>query len=252
HVQLILDKSFTVSPSSCAGGVCRKELIGGGEVFGLGKYECTKRIQSVEPNRYLAAPTENLFELAYYCKDADGVVLETAGECKATVCLDASTDPNLQDITYQLAFEGLTEEVEVVVKLYFNYMDVEESLSPIVTCPLQENCHRKCTAGEALFETVLTDEVGDGWNSGALGRYDHFSLDAKVAGGEIIESVYLNSLLGGKNRTVPLCLADGQYLFSTDFLSPRYDGGTPYESNWFFCGSQGILSEYVYVNILDG
>lgn len=45
---------------------------------------------------------QELFELVYTCRTADGLVLDTAEECGIEVCLDAATNPAASEITYQV------------------------------------------------------------------------------------------------------------------------------------------------------
>lgn len=112
--------------------------------------------------------------------------------------------------------------------------------------------------------------MGDGWCAGALGKYDHFWIDPRssflalapgiqspsdgdaVAGATTVRDSYTNTLLGGFNRTVPLCLADGEYLFSTQFTGDRADGATIVESKWSFCLTEGGLSGFAHVLVTDG
>lgn len=76
-------------------------------------------------------------------------------------------------------------------------------------------------------------------------------------------SSYKNTMLGGSTRAVPLCLADGEYLFSTEFHTPvnastdssgvfSIGGRLFSESTWSFCGATGMLADYTYVSVVDG
>lgn len=127
--------------------------------------------------------------------------------------------------------------------------------------------------------------MGDGWNAGGINTFDHFRVDSRselmaeaivVADTTHIDATtaaaatiatarrtsYKNTMMGGSSRTVPLCLADGEYFFSTEFHTPEgaEDAGGPFsiggrifsESSWSFCGATGMLSDYTYVSIVDG
>lgn len=144
-----------------------------------------------------------------------------------------------------------------------------------------------CAAGEWGFVAELEDRIGDGWNAGGINLFDHFKLDNRF---ELMSEVsaamdsndtaaatatarrasYQNTMLGGFNRTIPVCLADGEYLFSTEFhnsftAAPThygpYDaaaavfsvGGRDFsESTWTVCGHTGVLSNYTYLRVDNG
>lgn len=190
--------------------------------------------------------------------------------------------------TWQVSFEAEAEAgvhgTIVSAELYFYYMDVRQPYYDMWSamaepCPLREVCHAPCAEEESLFDVELADEMGDGWNAGSLGMYDWFWVHALaesyhngyngtssgggVAGDEASadataslmmasEAYHVNTLLGGYWRSVPLCLADGDYLFLTQFTTSRHDGGQAIESSWDFCGVTGILSETMSFSIVDG
>lgn len=126
----------------------------------------------------------------------------------------------------------------------------------------------------------LGDTMGDGWNAGGINLFDHFTLDSDkelLAEGTVSvipndaeaeatlaaarRASYKNTMLGGSSRKLPLCLADGEYLFSTEYQpSPTVGvygafsigGREVYESNWTFCGASGMLSDYQHVRVEGG
>lgn len=172
----------------------------------------------------------------------------------------------------------------VDLRLYFSFMSVTQTFYEMraeapTSCELAETCHRACGANESRFDVVLSDTMGDGWNAGGLGKYDHFWLDTREAYDTLVPDAwspsqddgkaqaasraiwYENTLLTGYERTVPLCLANGEYLFSTELLpwplqesaDHTTDAGTEYsESSWSFCGAEGGLSDYTHVKVQDG
>lgn len=140
----------------------------------------------------------------------------------------------------------------------------------------------RCDPDERGFTVELADEFGDGWNAGGINAFDHFRLDsrselmaevivamdaeseatASASTASARRTYYKNTLLGGSSRTVPLCLADGEYFFSTEFHTSKESmepggtfsiGGRLFsESKWSFCGTTGVLADYTYVSIVDG
>ena len=130
--------------------------------------------------------------------------------------------------------------------------------------------------------------MGDGWNAGGINRFDHFKIDSRrelmteveaAMGGANGTSAstamarrasYQNTMLGGFERTVPVCLAEGEYLFSTEFHNSKAKAPTRYglydpaaavfsvggrhasESSWTFCGYTGALSNFTFVRVADG
>lgn len=139
---------------------------------------------------------------------------------------------------------------------------------------------KSCNPGELEFMVELGDTMGDGWNAGGINMFDHFTLDSdKELLAEGTASVipndaqaeatlaaarrtsYKNTMLGGSSRKLPLCLAEGEYLFSTEYKpSPTtgvygafsVGGREAYESNWTFCGASGMLSDYQHVRVEGG
>ncbi|CAM9707908.1 unnamed protein product [Ascophyllum nodosum] len=167
----------------------------------------------------------------------------------------------------------------VEVKLFFSYMEVNETIyasmaSNPVRCELNETCHRGCTDDERLFTATLEDEMGDGWNAGAINLLYYFYLDR----GEVNQNMtmpneddrddatladarsasYSNTLPGGVSRTIPLCLADGEYQFSTgspnaSIGSDAFGGeGSWPESSWTFCAQTGALFDSAIFHVQDG
>lgn len=127
--------------------------------------------------------------------------------------------------------------------------------------------------------------MGDGWNAGGINLFDHFKIDSRrelmsevtgamdadeTATASARRASYQNTMLGGYEREIPVCLAEGEYLFSTEFHNANakaptkygtYDaaaavfsvgGRHDYESTWTFCGHTGVLSNYTYVRVADG
>eukprot|EP00904_Undaria_pinnatifida_P005246 jgi/Undpi1/1851/HiC_scaffold_12.g05238.m1 len=285
--QLVSEEVFFVETSECSGPSCRKQFIGANETFGVGAYSDCSKGQSY--GHYKSPPKKNLFELVYFCrKDDAGGTLISEDECgMESVCLDVSTDPDTSTVTYQVAFEfneddkKLAYDVNVDMKLYFNYLKVNEPFyylkaSNIASCELRESCHRGCASDERLFMTKLQDTVGDGWNAGGISSFDHFRVDNRVAvesSGEDNQAevdkatiaAYENTMLDGRLRNIPICLADGEYLYSTDFpnVQTKGKGGatagvaasgerTADESSWTFCGESGALDKVAYVRVQDG
>eukprot|EP00752_Nemacystus_decipiens_P018756 g16816.t1 len=289
--------------TTCEGASCRKEIIGANEALGVGSvYECSAR-KTYWHGTLQNAPTdktEKLFDLVYSCRKETArgeVMIMTWEECGlvAPPCLDVGTDPKTSEVTYQIAFEfnsALRVGYDVIVeaKLYFNYMRVDEAFFTIRSenaphCPMAESCHRSCGADEYGFRAVLEDKIGDGWNAGGINLFDHFKIDSRLelmsemsaamdsndtAAIDARRSSYKNTMLGGFHRTVPVCLADGEYLFSTDFhnsftAAPTHygkynDAATVFsvggrdisESTWTFCGHTGVLSNYTYLRVDNG
>lgn len=174
----------------------------------------------------------------------------------------------------QVAFETSRQPRDLIVhtQLYFDYIDVLEPFydlraSAAPSCSLRETCHASCSEGDTLLDAHLSDDIGDGWNSGSLGKFDFFRVhaatkrergegDARGSDGRVLKSsgrfLYENTLLGGYARTVPLCLRDGDYVFSTQFTGNRHDGGHPSESRWTFCGFTGQLAQSTHFRVTDG
>lgn len=121
--------------------------------------------------------------------------------------------------------------------------------------------------------------------------FDHFRLDNRDAldptypdDANAIDSIstaltagrqssYTNTMLGGHVRHIPLCLVDGEYLFTTEFnaaaMASTDSGGLSSlatnhagtldsgdrswsESSWTFCGQSGMLSEFAYFRVVNG
>ena len=116
--------------------------------------------------------------------------------------------------------------------------------------------------------------MGDGWNAGAINLLYYFYLDR----GEVNQNMtmpneddrddatladarsasYSNTLPGGVSRTIPLCLADGEYQFSTgspnaSIGSDAFGGeGSWPESSWTFCAQTGALFDSAIFHVQDG
>ncbi|CAN0250419.1 unnamed protein product, partial [Pylaiella littoralis] len=314
HSHLVMEKTFSMATTSCEDLSCRKEIYGANETMGVGAAShCSQRITYWD-GAIEEAPTdgkEKLFDLLYSCRKVPSATgeatLTSFEECGmvAEPCLDAATNPNTSEVTYQIAFEFETDaearvdyDVVVDVELYFHYLETDEPFYDLRSegaayCALNETCHRKCDPGERGFTVELADGFGDGWNAGGINAFDHFRLDShselmaevivamdatsssSSSSGEaaaaaaaaattatVRRTSYKNTMLGGSSRTVPLCLADGEYFFSTEFHNPPKAsepggtfsiGGRLYaESSWSFCGATGVLADYTYVRIVDG
>ncbi|CAM9620083.1 unnamed protein product, partial [Ectocarpus sp. 4 AP-2014] len=298
HSQLVMEQTFYMETSSCEGVSCRKEIIGANETLGVGAIEdCSHNTTywHEDLDQRLPAPNgKQLFELVYSCRkhgpDGEEVVLTSLEECGmvAEPCVDAGTNPGISEVTYQVAFEFEEQsyDVSVDVKLYFNYLKAGDKFHAkrsenAVRCVLSETCHRRCESGEWSFPAELRDSMGDGWNAGGINLFDHFRLESRS---ELMAEVsammssdeantaaataaaarrtsYLNTMLGGSARTVPLCLSDGEYLFSTQFHTPgpgdsshAFDvaGRLFSESTWTFCGHEGTLADYTHVRVAGG
>lgn len=99
---------------------------------------------------------------------------------------------------------------------------------------------------------------------------DSGEADPETATAAARRASYKNTMLGGSIRKVPVCLADGEYLFSTEFQNADAEAPTTYgpysaaasafsvggrhfyESQWTFCGYTGMLSEYTHILVADG
>lgn len=151
-----------------------------------------------------------------------------------------------------------------------------------------------CGTGEWGFTAELEDTIGDGWNAGGINLFDHFNLDSRrelsaevtaamapnetdpeaataaAATAAARRSSYKNTVLGGFARKIPVCLADGEYLFSTEFHNSNAEAPTSYgpysaaagvfsvggrhytESTWTICGHTGLLSDHTYLRVAGG
>ncbi|CAM9213073.1 unnamed protein product, partial [Scytosiphon promiscuus] len=223
----------------------------------------------------------------------------------AEPCLDIGFDPDTFEVTYQVSFDFTSMaayDVSVDVKVYMSYLQVDDDFYTLrskdpTRCDLRETCHRSCETGESGFIAELEDSMGDGWNAGGINHFDHFRLEsqselAAVVAADMTPSTndtngtagtaaaaaaaaarrtsYKNTMLGGSSRKVPVCLSDGEYLFSTEFQVPTPDplatygtysapdsvfsvGGRQFsESSWTFCGYTGMLSDYTHVRVSGG
>lgn len=127
--------------------------------------------------------------------------------------------------------------------------------------------------------------MGDGWNAGGINLFDHFTLDSRrELKDEVMAAMdsndpataaarrgsYKNTMLGGFTREIPVCLGEGEYLFSTEFQNSKMEplttygpysaaatvfsvGGRHYaESTWSFCGGNGTLSDYTFLRVENG
>lgn len=120
---------------------------------------------------------------------------------------------------------------------------------------------------------TLEDEMGDGWNVGRINTFDmlhvepqevtehpesykNISIDTMLR--ERYGASYTNTLPGGYNRSIPICMADGEYMLSVVPPVASYAvgyengsafcadcGGSRSESSWNLCGYTGGLSDSV-------
>lgn len=125
--------------------------------------------------------------------------------------------------------------------------------------------------------------MGDGWNAGGINLFDHFKLesrqdlmaevtaamDSNVSDSKAAarRASYTNTMLGGFTRKIPVCLSEGEYLFSTEFQNTNMGPPTRYgpysdeasafsvggrrfsESSWTICGHTGMLSDYTFLRV---
>lgn len=127
---------------------------------------------------------------------------------------------------------------------------------------------------------TLEDEVGDGWNVGRINSFDMFRVEPQevpehpesyknisvdTALRETFAASYTNTLPGGYNRSIPICMADGEYMLSvvspviskavghengSDFCTDCGRSGS--ESSWNLCGFTGGLSDSALLLVQDG
>lgn len=170
-----------------------------------------------------------------------------------------------------------------------NKNTVTTTKPPVNEPPHPSNQPTSCDTGEWGFTAELADSMGDGWNAGGINLFDHFKLDSRrelmaevtaamasndtdpeSAAATARRSSYQNTMLGGYTRKVPVCLADGEYLFSTEYKNSAAQAPTAYgpysaaesvfsvggrhytESTWTFCGHTGMLSDYTYLRVANG
>lgn len=100
----------------------------------------------------------------------------------------------------QIAFEHTELDYDVMVnmRLYFSYMTVNHDLYAMraaapPTCWLGETCHRACGSDEHQLDVVLGDTVGDGWNAGSLGLYNHFYFGSRASTMSVTEGARTGS-----------------------------------------------------------
>lgn len=120
---------------------------------------------------------------------------------------------------------------------------------------------------------TLEDEMGDGWNSGRINTFDMLHVEPQEVPGhsesyknisvdtvlrETFGASYTNTLPGGHNRSIPICMADGEYMLSVippvaSYAVTHWNGSafcadcgsSGSESSWNLCGRTGGFSDSV-------